>query len=86
MPTLCFAFVENQERIVESFYQKGYVVYGGNYGKEKECFSANVAAALEMLAGSEGIRRKLSEKMRGLVDGRGADRIAEALIKLYKLV
>ena len=86
VPTLCFSFVENQERIVESFYQKGYVVYGGNYRKEKECFAANVAAALEILAGSEELRRQCSEKMRRLVDGQGADRIAEALIKLYKPV
>lgn len=84
VPTLCFAFVDNQEKIVDTFYQKGYVVYGGNYIKEKENFAANVAASLEELAGSEEMRRQFSEKMRRLVDGQGADRIAEALLQMYR--
>ena len=84
VPTLCFAFVDNQEQIVDTFYQKGYVVYGGNYIKEKENFAANVAASLEELAGSEEMRRQFSEKMRRLVDGQGADRIAEALLQMYR--
>ena len=79
VPTLCFAFVDNQEQIVDTFYQEGYVVYGGNYRKEKEHFAENLAASLEVLAGNEESRRQFSSKMRSLVDGKGAGRIAEAL-------
>ena len=79
VPTICFAFVDNQERIVEAFCQKGYAAYGGNYMQEKECFASKVADFLEELVEREDLRQCYSQKMRSLVDGNGAGRIADAL-------
>lgn len=79
VPILCFSFVDNQERIVETFFQKELVAYGGNYLTEKEAFASNVTAALMKLAGDSKLRQQYSGKERKLVDGKGAARIAEAL-------
>ncbi|MBE5868302.1 MAG: UDP-2,4-diacetamido-2,4,6-trideoxy-beta-L-altropyranose hydrolase [Lachnospiraceae bacterium] len=79
VPMLCFSYVDNQELIVEHFKRRQLVAYGGNYLREKEAFAGNVADALTFLAGQEGLRQQYSERQRLLVDGRGAERIAEAL-------
>lgn len=79
VPIICFSFVDNQELIVENFYKKNLVAYGGNYLKEKEAFSGNVARALTELVKDEKLRQEFSRKARQLVDGQGAERIAAAL-------
>lgn len=80
VPLLCFSFVDNQERIVEAFWQRGLAAYGGNYLKEQECFAANVAKALAELAADEERRRQYSRRLRAVVDGEGAGRLALALL------
>ena len=82
VPTLCFSFVDNQELIVENFYRKGLVAYGGNYLKEQEAFAGNVAEALHELAANEQLRRSYSNRQRALVDGSGAKRLAGELCQM----
>lgn len=84
VPILCFAFVDNQEQIVDTFCQRNLVSYGGNYVREGQEFAANVVNALEYLCENADSRREYSEKTRCLADGRGADRIAEALAELAR--
>jgi len=84
VPTLCFSFVDNQELIVENFYRKGLVVYGGNYLKEQEAFAGNVAEALSGLWVNTELRRGYSSRQRALVDGKGAFRLAGELCKMTK--
>ncbi len=79
VPIICFSFVDNQELIVENFYKKHLVAYGGNYLKEKEAFTGNVIRALATLIKSEKSRQEFSRKARQLIDGQGAARIAAAL-------
>ena len=81
VPTICFAFVDNQEYITKTFCQKGYAAYGGIYWEEKDCFSVNIADSLEELVEREDLRQCYSEKMRKLVDGMGAGRIADELMQ-----
>ena len=82
VPTLCFSFVYNQELIVESFYKKEMVLYGGNYLKEQDAFGGNVVKALAVLAEDVSLREAYSRKERQLIDGRGAERIASALCEM----
>lgn len=84
VPTLCFSFVDNQELIVENFYRKGLVAYGGNYLKEQEAFAGNVAEALQELVAKEELRRSCSNRQRALVDGNGAKRLAGELRRMLK--
>lgn len=84
LPIICFSFVDNQERIVETFARQGLVCYGGNYLKEKEKLIINVLQWLEKLAWDSKARKVFCERERKLVDGLGAERIAEALLRLKK--
>jgi len=81
VPTLCFSFVDNQEQIVDTFFNRELVAYGGSFLREGDAFASNVAKALERLLESNDSRRIYSRRMRELTDGRGADRIAEALCR-----
>ena len=82
VPTLCFSFVDNQELIVEDFYKKEMVLYGGNYLKEQDAFGGNVTKALAILAEDVDLREAYSRRARKLVDGHGAERIAAELCKM----
>lgn len=79
VPIICFSFVDNQEKIVETFLEKQLVCYGGNYRKEKDKLAENVVRHLVFLANNPKARAEYSRKEQELVDGRGAERIALAL-------
>ncbi len=80
VPIICFSFVDNQERIVETFVDKGLVCYGGNYLKEKDELPKRVVEHIRLLAESKALREGYSRREKKLVDGRGAERIAQELI------
>lgn len=80
VPTVCFSFAENQERLAESFGEKGLAVFAGSYLKEGDRLFGEIRRRLgEVLEGVE-LRKTLSRRSRSLVDGLGAERIAEALL------
>lgn len=82
VPIICFSFVDNQEQIVRTFLQKGYVCFGGDYLTQGEQLFDSIAEQLAVLADEKSIREAYSEKERKLVDGCGAMRIAQALCQL----
>ncbi len=77
VPTLTLCVAENQRHVLDPLRDRGAIaVYEGP-------LEANaIAAAALALAADAGKRRALSEKMRTLVDGRGAERAALALAAL----
>lgn len=81
VPMICFSFVDNQERIVEGFLKRGLVCFGGNYLTQGEGMLEAAAESLARLSADRELRRSYSEKQREAVDGLGAARIAEALIR-----
>lgn len=83
VPIICFSFVDNQEKIVEGFYKKGLVSFGGNYLMQGEEMLSEVVEEISKLASSKELRRQYSEKLRHVVDGQGAVRLARALVKFY---
>lgn len=82
VPIVCFSFADNQERLVETFREKGLVCYGGNYLKEKEEMPGRVVEYIRLLAESETLRKDYSRREKAVVDGKGAERLAKALIEL----
>ena len=84
VPTLCFSFVDNQERMVQTFVDKGLVHFGGDYLKDGEKMVAELTKKLCELIASKELRQCYSEKAELLVDGKGAERIADALRNLAK--
>ncbi len=86
VPIICFSFVDNQERIVESFVQRGLVCYGGNYLQERDNLFGNVAQNVLFLTRNKEKRMYYSNKERQLIDGKGAERIAQKLCEMEERV
>lgn len=80
VPVIAFSFAENQERLVQTFVKRGIAQYGGNYRTDRNKMIQNTIAGLETLLEDENLRTEYRKKARTLVDGKGADRIAEAII------
>lgn len=80
VPVIAFSFAENQERLVQTFVKRGIAQYGGNYRTDGNKMIQNTIAGLETLLEDKNLRTEYRKKARTLVDGKGADRIAEALL------
>lgn len=77
LPSLVLAAVEHQERVAFDFAARGAAVYLGSLRTEAPKVVA--AEVLALLDNSER-RLEMSAAGRRLVDGRGADRVAETLL------
>jgi len=82
LPIICLSYVDNQERIVEGFFQRKLVSLGGNYLSQGEAVVDEAVENIAMLAGDVRLRREYSQGLRKIVDGRGAARIARGLLQL----
>ena len=80
VPVIAFSFAENQEHLVQTFVKRGIAQYGGNYRTDGNKMIQNTIAGLETLLEDKNLRTEYRKKARTLVDGKGADRIAEAII------
>lgn len=79
VPVICFSFVDNQERIVRGFVDKNLTCFGGDYLRQGEAMLDEAVRNVNRLAADFGLRSSLSGRLKRVVDGRGAMRIAEAL-------
>ena len=80
VPVIAFSFAENQEHLVQTFVKRGIAQYGGNYRTDGNNMIQNTIAGLQKLCGDEALKTEYRRKALQLVDGRGAERIAEALL------
>lgn len=85
VPVICFSFVDNQERIVKGFAEEGLVCFGGDYLTQGESMLDEIVYHIGRLAADFDLRQSYSQKLRGVVDGQGAMRIAEEIIKTENL-
>jgi UDP-2,4-diacetamido-2,4,6-trideoxy-beta-L-altropyranose hydrolase len=76
VPTLAFGIVENQRPVLASLIEAGCVA-GSSYMPKPDV--ALIGAWVSSLLGSPEILRGLSTRSAALVDGRGAERVVEAL-------
>lgn len=81
VPMACFSFVDNQERIVEGFSRRGLVRFGGNYLTQGEAMLDGAVEGIARLATDAGLRAEYSTRLRNLVDGQGAMRIARQILQ-----
>lgn len=79
IPTICFSFAQNQEAFCEKY---GYNIsdYAGAYDKEPESVLYNIKRLLSDKYVDKKYRRECSMREKKLIDGKGANRIAEALV------
>lgn len=79
IPTICFSFADNQMEFAASMDNYGAVCYVGD-AREEENIERIICMRLTELAGQEKLRKRQAACMEALVDGRGAERIADFLI------
>ncbi len=81
LPMIAFSFVENQEKQIETFVEKEIIGFGGNYREQQELMTEDVLRCLLSLVSSYEERKKYSERGKHVVDGQGAHRIVDKLLK-----
>ena len=81
VPTVTCYYVDNQKKAAQAFGEKTLVKNAGDYRKDREAVLEGMIKQLECLWEKEDLRQKTIESMHDLVDGKGARRIAEALIE-----
>lgn len=79
LPTVCFTFADNQRLQAECFDRTTEVKNAGSMADRPEETVDRIAERLTQLEQDNALRQTVREQMLGLVDGRGAIRIAEAL-------
>lgn len=78
-PGICYIMADNQKKNAEGFYKGGYLEYAGDL--REEGFYPRLFEKLESLMANAYKRQDMSQKLRKLVDGRGAGRIVDALFE-----
>lgn len=81
-PAVCYSFADNQLDNVQQFQDDGLMDYAGDV-RYTDIFE-RTARLLEMYACSPKLRQDRSNRMQKLVDGKGAGKIAAALIEMQK--
>ena len=76
VPTVSYLMAENQRTAVETFAKEGLIPFAG----VNNSALSNILRFLTQMSGDENARKKSSQSMRAFLDGRGAVRIAEALL------
>lgn len=79
-PSVCYILADNQIQNARSLAREGLMLYGGDV--RREGWQEGLLQELDRLLSDGKLRRKMAAGMQKLVDGRGADRIAEALQRL----
>lgn len=77
LPSLVLGIADNQYQVATAVAEFGAHLY---LGPAEAVSDRQLAAALDTLLGQAGLRRHLAERGRALVDGRGAERLANILL------
>lgn len=79
-PTLAFIIADNQEKVVKNMSNSGYV---DNLGRYNELATEKLINGILKISNNYEYRIDKSEKMQGLVDGRGVSRIINNIEEMF---
>lgn len=82
LPTLTYVLADNQIMNAVSFAEAGTMLCAGDIRQEKY-ISKHLFELLDTLADDRILRQTMAERMQSIVDGKGADRLAEDILKVY---
>ncbi|HKM03801.1 MAG TPA: UDP-2,4-diacetamido-2,4,6-trideoxy-beta-L-altropyranose hydrolase [Lachnospiraceae bacterium] len=82
VPTISFYYVQNQRKIAETLHEEIKVINAGDYTMDEELVLITIEEQFRFLCSHYEMREKLHNDMKQLVDGNGAKRIAECLLKV----
>ena len=80
VPTVGFYFAENQRRNMEAFARMTPVMNAGDFSASPENVLDFVEREVEVLRRESGLRKRISQAIRTIVDGKGAERLAGELL------
>ncbi|MBO7357230.1 MAG: glycosyltransferase, partial [Lachnospiraceae bacterium] len=80
VPTIAYSLAENQRNFVRDFEKEEIVKYSGDAEDVIE-LSENLQRECRNLIKDKNLRQQMSIKGRSMIDGKGAVRIAEAIMK-----
>lgn len=77
-PAISYSFTDNQTASLEKFNEDGLISYAGDMRKDDVI--EHIAGYLEYYGQEQNVRQERSLRMQEFVDGKGALRVAEALM------
>lgn len=80
-PTIVMEIADNQNG-AKTWQDHDYMLYAGNIAKNEETCLAACLSHLNAYINNYQLRRSFSERVQNLVDGKGAERIAEYLLSI----
>lgn len=82
IPAISFSYADNQRMGTQEFNYQGYIYYAGDIRDNAAQCLENMTAGIQRLCDNYLLRKELSFKLQALVDGRGAERIAQILLTI----
>ncbi|HBA48938.1 MAG TPA: hypothetical protein DCZ91_14315 [Lachnospiraceae bacterium] len=82
VPFVCFSCAENQEALVDYMGSRQIAVSAGAWHREPEQTLERIGKLFEELAGNPKLREACRYREMALVDGNGAQRLAEEILRL----
>lgn len=84
LPTIFFCVADNQIHDIDCFSQDDVMLYAGDMKNNRAAAVSSIIKQLEEILNEEEKLLKMKEKMRDIIDGNGAKRIAEEIINIHK--
>lgn len=82
IPTISFAFADNQLEGAHEFHKQDLIYYAGDVRSDLAYSLENIETGLDSLMNDRELREKLSYNMRMIVDGYGTDRIIKSIFTI----
>ena len=82
VPTVFFQSADNQRYDREFFEDGERMLFAGDITQDREACIEAVCEGLKRLAADDALRERMREKLGRVTDGKGAERIAEAMMRL----
>ena len=80
-PSTCYILADNQIQNAQSLTEKGFMLFGEDVRIDEGI--ARIMRQLKHLAVNAALRTEMAEIMQRLVDGKGAGRIAQAILEMH---
>ena len=85
VPIICFSIADNQLPGIKAYEENGMLLYAGDVRNDQEAIVDQAVAMSVQLKNDFIMRKKLGEKAKSVIDGKGAWRIAEFIIDMNSL-
>ncbi len=82
IPTICLSIADNQYSGIKAYEKAEMIFYAGDIRDKKDETLEKVVCMAQYLKSNKAVRKKMGEKAKKIVDGKGASRIAEVILNL----